>query len=152
MSSNANRGKTAEKAVTKALNVLALRADTAFMRLPDAHSGSFKATVADYLISHQGRTTFLEVKETEHQYRLSHNNFGTDQVARLRRFQLSGCDAQVAIYHSTLSQWRFLNLDFFFTREGGSWDLREIPFIENAERYSKTMDILADELLKIRRK
>lgn len=152
MSSHGNRGKTAEKAVTKALNVLALRADTAFMRLPDAHSGSFKATVADYLIASLGKTTFLEVKEVEHEYRLPHKNFESDQVARLKRWQLAGCDAQVAVYHSTLGQWRFLDLDFFFVREGGSWDFRAVPFIEDTERPTRIMQMLSAELLKTRRK
>lgn len=125
--SPADRGKAAEGEVKKVLTRLALQSDTAFTRLPDARSGSFQATLADFLVVRRGVPFLLEVKEVEHDYRLPHGNFSTDQVSRLRRFELAGAESHVLVLHSKLGKWRTARVDYFLTREGGSWDLRNLP-------------------------
>jgi Holliday junction resolvase len=129
----ADRGKDAEGQVEKVLNLLVLRADTAFYRLPDAKAGSRKQTLADYLMVHKGMTFLLEVKETAHDYRLPHGNFEKDQVARMQRFKLAGAQTHVLIYHSKIDKWRSIELEFFRTRVGGSWDLRDFPLQDLSE-------------------
>lgn len=125
--SPADRGKVAEGEVKKVLTRLALQSDTAFTRLPDARAGSFQATLADFLVVRKGVPFLLEVKEVEHDYRLPHGNFSTDQVSRLRRFELAGAESHVLVLHSNLGKWRTARVDYFLTREGGSWDLRNLP-------------------------
>lgn len=130
MTAPANRGKVAEKLVKRQLEKLSLQSNTASYRLPDAHAGSFQATLADFLLVHKGVMYLLEVKETQHDYRLPVANYSPDQVARMRRFQLAGAEAHVLIYHANLSKWRTAPVDYFLTREGGSWDLRNLPLQE----------------------
>jgi hypothetical protein len=122
-----NRGKVAEKLVKKHLDKLSLQSNTASYRLPDAHAGSFQATLSDFLLVHKSTMYLLEVKETQHDYRLPHGNFSTDQVARMRRFQLAGAEAHVLIYHAKIEKWRTAPVDYFLERTGGSWDLRNLP-------------------------
>lgn len=130
MPSPANRGKVAEKLVKKFLDKLSLNSNTASHRFPDARAGSFQATLADFVLVHKGTMYLLEVKEVQHAYRLPHGNLGLDQVARMRRFQLAGAEAHLLVYHSGLGKWRTAPVDYFLTREGGSWDLRNLPVRE----------------------
>ena len=126
MATQSNRGKTAEDLLKKAFAEMSTRTDTAFYRLPDARSGSWQATLADFLVGQQGRAFLVECKEVEHDYRLPHGNFGVDQVARLRMFQSTRAYSSVVlIYHSRLELWRAYNVERFVVREGGSWDLRD---------------------------
>lgn len=119
------RGKWAEKEVSKALSTCA-RTDLAFHRMPDARAGSMKATLADFLLLVRGTMILLEVKEVNHSFRIPHGNFDKDKVARMRRFQLAGARSIVVMYFKPEDKWRCAPLDFFLTREGGSWDMR--PF------------------------
>lgn len=145
MTNYADRGKDAESIINKVLIKLALRADTAFYRLPDARAGSRRPTLSDYFMMHKGVTFLLEVKEIEHEYRLPHKNFEKDQVARMRRFKFAGAKTYVLIYHSTLDKWRCSELDFFEAREGGSWDLRSLELqdlhdiIQTGETYTSVL-------------
>lgn len=125
-----NRGKDAEKLVKRHLDKLSLKSDTASYRLPDAHAGSFQATLSDFLLLHKGVMYLLEVKETQHDYRLPHGNYSPDQVARMRRFQLAGAEAHVLVYHAKLGKWRTAPVDYFLERTGGSWDLRNLSLRE----------------------
>ena len=128
--STANRGKVAEKEVKRRLEQLSVNSEIAAYRLPDARAGSFTPTLADFLVVQRGEMCLLEIKETQHDYRLPHANFGKDQVARMQRFQLAGAKAYVLVYHSTLKKWRKARLDYFQDRQGGSWDLRDLPLWE----------------------
>jgi penicillin-binding protein-related factor A (putative recombinase) len=122
------RGKAAETAVKRRLEVLAKSADFAYARLPDARAGSFMPALADFMMVRQGVMTLIEVKETQHDYRLVHPNFGEDQVARMRVFQAAGASTLVLIHHSTIKRWRYGRVDQFLDRSiGGSWDLRTWP-------------------------
>jgi penicillin-binding protein-related factor A (putative recombinase) len=120
-----NRGKTAESLVRARLETLCQKAAATFLRLPDAHAGSRAATLADFLYVREGTLYLIEVKETQHDYRLPHGNFEAGQVARMRRVKMAGGKALVVIYHSTLKLWRGYDIDRFAAREGGSWDLRD---------------------------
>jgi len=127
MSTSANRGKEAETLVKKRLDLLAKSAQVAWHRPPDMRSGSFQPALCDFLLMQEGRLTLLEVKQTQHDYRLVHGNMSAEQVGRMRVWQMAGATCYVLIYHSTIKQWRMEHVDYFSTRVGGSWDLRVIP-------------------------
>lgn len=120
------RGKTAERLVKKRLEALSQHQSWAFERLPDARAGSFKAALCDFLVQHNG-LTLLEVKEVDHAYRLPHGNFSVDQVARQRRWKMAGTEAVVLIYFKPIKAWRIRDIDYFVTREGGSWSFKDTP-------------------------
>ncbi len=126
-SSPANRGKEAEKLLVAYFTKLSVSATTAFFRLPDARSGSLAPTLSDFILAHDGQPYLVECKQTEHDFRLPHGNFGVDQVARMRMFQLAGFKSLVLIYHSKIQLWRGYNVERFTKRElgTGSWDLRD---------------------------
>lgn len=127
MATSSNRGKAAEKKLKDFFSKLSGMADTAFMKLPDAYAGSMVATLADYLVLRQGVPILVECKSTLHEYRLPHQNFGPDQVARMAMWQMAGAVPLVMVYHEKLDAWRQIPLSVFQTREGGSWDFRGIP-------------------------
>lgn len=126
-----NRGKQAEGILKLHLTKLAKQADTAFYRLPDAHSGAFTPTLADFLLMHKSQLYLIECKQVNHTCRLPFSNFKDSQVARMRMWQLAGAQAIVLIYHTPLDAWRGLPLDHFLDRsQGGSWDLSHIPTVK----------------------
>lgn len=126
-----NRGKQAETLLKNHFTKLAKQIDTAFYRLPDAHSGAFTPTLADFLLMHRSQLYLIECKQVNHAYRLPHSNFKESQVARMRTWGLAGAKPLVLIYHTPLGAWRGLPLDFFLDRsQGGSWDLSNIPTVK----------------------
>jgi len=126
--STGTRGKAAESAVKKRLEVRAKSSNFAYWRLPDARAGSFMPTLADFMYVDDGEMTLLEVKEVAHTYRLPYGNFGEDQVARMRVFQAAGANTLVLIHHSTTKLWRYGRVDQFLDRSvGGSWNLSSWP-------------------------
>jgi penicillin-binding protein-related factor A (putative recombinase) len=130
-----NRGKVAEKLIKKQLDKLSSQSSLMYMRLPDAHAGNFQPTVADFLLTHKGRTVLLEVKEVAFDNRMPYKNFSPDQVARMRRWELAGALPWVIIYHSSLNIWRSPDFSTFLTRppEKGSWDFSNFKKFENTE-------------------
>ena len=123
----ANRGKSSEAQVQAQLEAASSQAVTAFYRLPDARAGSRLPTLADFLVLHQGRTLLLEVKEVDHAFRLPHDNFKVDQVARMYRFSLAGAEPWVLIHHTPQNAWRLLSLAAFRSRaDGGSWNFKDV--------------------------
>lgn len=125
--STGTRGKYAEAKVRDVLKKLSEDARTMFMRLPDARAGSFTPTTADFLVTHYGKTIFVEVKEVAHDYLLPHKNFSPDQRARIKRWTLAGAKATVIVYHSTSKLWRLADLRVFDAHEGASWNLFDLP-------------------------
>jgi hypothetical protein len=123
--SPSSRGKVAEALLRKHLQSLCVSTDMAWHRLPDAHSGSLQATLADFFFINKGSFFLLECKEVAHTYRLPHGNFDPAQVARMRLFKLAGAGALVLVYSSTTKLWRGYDIDRFIERTGGSWDLRD---------------------------
>lgn len=99
-------------------------------RMPDAHAGSLKTALADYMTMHKQQFRLVEVKEVAHGYRFPHKNFDADKVARIRTWVMAGASASVVIAFRPpegKTVWRVSELDRFLVREGGSWDLRDLP-------------------------
>jgi hypothetical protein len=139
----ANRGSGSEKKVKEFLEAWQ-EADThrEFSRLTDAKAAGriIKAAAADFeyfcalpKVNSWGRDDgeevvhgLIEVKETEHEYRLGRDRL--TQLARLRKRNKCGGTCYVVVYHSTLKAWRVLRVGWL-TNNGdkGSWDLRCIP-------------------------
>jgi penicillin-binding protein-related factor A (putative recombinase) len=126
MSTSANRGKEAENLVKKRLEVLAKSANVAWHRPPDMRSGSFQPALCDFILLQEGQLTLIEVKQTAHDYRLPHGNLSTEQVGRMRVWEMAGARCYVLIYHSGIKQWRMEDVGYFSERTGGSWDLRPL--------------------------
>lgn len=135
MSAIGQRGKYAEKKVEALLKSYNERwADVTWHRYPDARSarGALKAQPCDYLVAAHGRAYHLEVKETEHEYRLPKDKIS--QIPVLRKFALAGLSFAVIVHHSTLKKWRCIPQTFFLDKEvPPSWDLREFPLLDSEE-------------------
>ena len=134
-SNTKDRGKATEKEVEQFLQAQSNRfAAFNYERLPDARAagGRFKAMVADFDLAGPGLSAFLEVKETEHDYRLQAAR--VKQLPRLRKWALSGRDFAVIVFHSKIQKWRLVPSGFFGL-EGTptSWDLRPLPTFDTAE-------------------
>jgi|JI10StandDraft_1071094.scaffolds.fasta_scaffold125172_4 hypothetical protein len=134
-----DRGKWAEGRVRGYLVDISKTVNGAFLRLPDARSGSFQPTTADFLVNFRGLHTMLEVKEVEHDYRLPGKNFKPDQRARLTNWRSLGTNTPVVVAHMPLKEgvpahklrqtlmWRCVLSDWFGSADVPSWDLREFP-------------------------
>lgn len=130
----ADRGKVAEGKVAKyfdSLNgrILGFWAE----KLPDARSagGRLKAVLCDFLVCCNEKPFAIEVKETEHDFRLQSAKI--DQLPRLRKARYSGMRCIVLVYHSTLKVWRAAGLDYFDGEIPSSWDLRDLPTFKTPE-------------------
>lgn len=156
---SANRGRYAEgkiQGILKEMEGEHLR--FTFNRILDAHAAGhvFSSQPGDYqwfydtvriaaLPGEKGKTAVsytrngvIEVKETEHAFRLAHKNFSSDKVARMRKRQLAGSECLVVVCHRVYGSgeqplWRFVEFDYFLQREGGSWDLTDYPTFSNKE-------------------
>lgn len=122
----ANRGKVAENLVKRRLEVLARSANFVWYRPPDMRGGHRQEALADFVTLDRGVVTLIEVKETQHDFRLPHGNVGAGQIARMRMWEAAGGRGVILVYHSTIGKWRRLDPELLVTRTGGSWDLR--PF------------------------
>lgn len=132
----ANRGKKAEDAVQKALTQWALESpNREFNRLVDSKAAgrTIKAAAADfeYFYLEEGYEArhshgLIEVKETQHEYRLARDK--VPQLARLRKRSKCGGFCFVLVLHSTTGLWRVLTVrELTEGGDKGSWDLREYP-------------------------
>jgi hypothetical protein len=124
-----DRGKGAEDDVAKALEAWAKdRADRDYSRLLDTRAAGrvVKSAAADFEFFTTGGHGLLEVKETEHEYRLSRDKL--PQLPRMRKRELAGGVCIVLVHHSTLKLWRVLRVaDLVSTGDKGSWNLTEVP-------------------------
>lgn len=135
MATTGNRGKWAEGRV-KAFLKKHESASVTHYRFPDARAGTMLVSPCDFMFIHQGVLTLLEVKDVQHDCRLPHKNFSSDQVARMRAWQSAGARAYVLISFSTLGKWRILPVDHFLVRTGGSWDLSGTPAVTELEAFN----------------
>jgi hypothetical protein len=130
----ANRGVFAEKKVKEYLDKW-LEADPKreYSRLTDAKAAGriIKAAKADfeYFAWPLGMTCIhglIEVKETEHEYRLGRDRL--TQLPALRKREKCGGSSAVLVYHSTLKAWRAVGIEYL-SKQGdkGSWNLTEFP-------------------------
>ena len=132
----ADRGKVAEDKVREYLEAWASR-DTRrdFDRLVDTKAAGrvIRAAAADFEFfctnGVEVAAGLIEVKETEHPYRLDRKRL--TQAARLRKRAKCGCTVLVVVYHSTLKKWRTLSsAQVLDATVGGSWDLRDRPMFD----------------------
>jgi penicillin-binding protein-related factor A (putative recombinase) len=126
------RGKTAEKATQDHLEKLNNKyLDFAYSRLPDARAagGRLKAAICDFMIWSGGRCVPLEVKSTEHNFRLAKDKLA--QLPNLKKVERAGADPFVLVLHTTTGLWRIAPIRFF---EFGhpSWDLTSFPTFASA--------------------
>ena len=132
-----DRGKAAEKAVEKVLKEWNQYAIFAYWRLPDARSArSFlTAQPGDFGWFCDGRGGILEVKSTQHAYRIAKDKIS--QLATLKKLDLAGAENLILIHHTTENVWRMVrpgNLD----SDLPSWDLREVPTFKTPEAALKS--------------
>lgn len=134
MTQFADRGKAAEKAVKVALERWADgRADREVDRLMDTRAAGrvVKSAAADFAFYDAGRHGLLEVKSTEHDYRLSRT--AITQIPRLRKREMCGGVCLVLVYHSSLNVWRCVPVSYLMeTGDKGSWNLSDVKSFASA--------------------
>ena len=130
----ANRGVYAEKKVKEYLDGWQGRSNyREFNRMTDSKAAGriIKAAAADfdYYCVTKDMARFhglIEVKETEHAYRLSRDK--VTQLPRVRKRQKCGGKSYVVIYHSRTYQWRVATVPYLAeTGDKGSWNLTNMP-------------------------
>lgn len=132
--SAANRGKWAEGEFRHECEDRAVLAAFNFMRLPDAHAGSFQPTTADFLVGFRGKTHFVEIKEVDHAFRLPAKNIKPEQLARLRSWEMAGMHAHILVAcmqlkpspyrRNTSALWRYTRpSDYLSVDPMASWNL-----------------------------
>lgn len=131
-SKHANRGKKAEDTVHDFLKEWESK-DThrEAERLLDSKAAGriVKAAAADfafYAVADAPRFGLIEVKETEHNYRLSRSK--VPQLPRMRKRAKSGGWCFVLVHHSLTKLWRVVSTDWMVLNgDKGSWDLTGQP-------------------------
>lgn len=124
------RGKDAEKEVKGVLEEWNNLANFAYDRLPDARMarGRMKSALSDFLVWYApGGHRFnmpLEVKSTEHDYRLKKD--ALEQLPRLKKAAMSGAFPVVLVYFKGIDKWRVAD-HTFFAPGLPSWDMSELP-------------------------
>ncbi len=133
----ADRGGKAEKAVQNYLTAWASRSPyREFSRLVDTKAAgrTIKAAAADFEFFCRAQESaplpgvhgLIEVKETQHDYRLGRDRI--TQLGRLRKRHKCGGLCFVLVHHSETGQWRCLDVEFLMAdNDKGSWDLRSVP-------------------------
>ena len=126
-----NNGKSAERAVQNVLEALK-QSEPKFdyQRLYDATSarGAFQAQVSDFLFFMPNVHGAIEVKSTEHFYRIKKQAFTTSQMSRLKRRMDAGGEAWVIVHHHIPDLWRavpFSDCYEAFTGGKASMDMTE---------------------------
>jgi hypothetical protein len=120
---HANRGALAEKAVAKFLADWAGPTREA-NRLVDSKAAGriIKAAAADFEFFCPEGHGLIEVKQTEHEFRLSRDK--VPQLPRLRKRANCGGASLVIVYHSTLGFWRVVDSGWLSENgDKGSWNL-----------------------------
>jgi hypothetical protein len=135
----ANRGEFAEKKVKEHLELWHVVTDRReYARLVDTKAAGriIKAADADFAYYCHDLGTLavhglIEVKETEHLYRLARDK--VSQLPRLRKREKCGGRSVVLVYHSVSKQWRALTVEYLVkTGDKGSWNLTEEPTFPTA--------------------
>ena len=118
----ADRGKYAEGKFRDMCKSVA-STDFCYLRLPDAHAGSFTSTLADFQTLKAGKLRLIEVKQTDETNRLPYSNLDLAQVARMKMWELAKAEAWVLVYHATTKLWRCFRLSKLIARDpaSGSW-------------------------------
>lgn len=144
---NKDRGVAAEKAVQRYLDGWVERNFNAreYNRLTDTKAAGriVKAAPADFEFFYKGVAAdhhgLIEVKQTEHDYRLARDKL--PQLPRLRRRWRVGGISLVLVLHSTIEKWRVMDVPWLIRpNDKGSWDLSDLPLFDSCaealEHYS----------------
>lgn len=137
--SKGQRGKWAEKEVAECLEHFNNKISKFYYeRLPDARAagGRMKATICDFFVWDDNGFYMIEVKTTEHDYRLPVDK--AKQLPRIRAVE-HACDYAVGlflIYHSNLCLWRIVESQYMET-EGASYDFKLLHCYNTAEEALK---------------
>lgn len=125
-------GKETEKLVEKLFDQWNADSRFSWHRLPDAKAarGFLAAQPADYAWWRLPHGGYLEVKATQHEYRLAKDK--VKQLPLLQKHALAGARCFVLVHHYLLGKWRVVNAT---KMEIGvpSWDLRSYPLFDSAE-------------------
>lgn len=130
----ADRGKAAEQAVQTCLEELSAKRSTFdYLRLPDVRSamGRMKAMPADFEFFAPLSHGLIEVKETEHNFRISKDK--VPQLPMMRKRVLAGGVCYLLVHHSTLKKWRAVPVQAL-DPSVPSWDLTAWPLLDNAAK------------------
>lgn len=127
-----NTGKKAEKLVEAVLKKWNNRAGFAYFRLPDSRAARnfLTAQPGDFAYYCGPRAGILEVKSTQHSYRLAKDK--VSQLPTLKKLSAAGASNLVLVQHTTENVWRILypgGLDASVP----SWDLRNVETYPDAE-------------------
>ena len=128
----ANRGKNSEKIVDDLFKKWNRKASFCYHRLPDSRSarGAIKAQPGDFLFFSGGYGGVVEVKETQHAYRLARDK--VPQLPTLHKFEMAGAKCVVLVHHYLEGIWRLAFADDLPT-DATSWDLSNFPQYTSAE-------------------
>ena len=133
-----NRGKKSEDAMSKFLTVWAANplrpGHREANRLTDSKAAGriIKAAAADFEYFCNAGHGLVEVKETEHEYRLARDK--VPQLARLRKRTHCGGICVVAVFHSTLKKWRIVDATYLATTgDKGSWNLESVAAYDDLD-------------------
>jgi hypothetical protein len=133
------RGKTAQDLTQAHLTKLNNRfIGFAFERVKDARAARGGATKAlcDFLCwykespAHYGINMPLEVKSTEHDYRLPYASLS--QLPSLNKVYKAGALPYVLVLFKGLEKWRIAPIHYF-SYGVKSWDMRDLPLFDSAE-------------------
>lgn len=135
----ADRGAVAEKAVQKFLTDWGQHPNRDWARLIDSKAAgrTIKAAAADFelyaKLEGKNYACLVEVKETQHDYRLSYDRI--TQMARLRKRANAGVICLVVVLHSGTGQWRCLTLAWLLAnqKDQGSWDFRQVASFNSVQ-------------------
>lgn len=133
MSTVGQRGKSEEKVVGEVLTKWnAKYARFAYTKLADARAarGAIKAQLCDFIIHVPDCFVMLEVKSSKHEFRIAKDKLA--QLPLMKKWIEAGATGIALIHHSTIFQWRVIDLSLIATGEP-SWDLREFPLWPSAE-------------------
>ena len=128
----ANRGKASEKIVEAIFKKWNNQMDFSWHRFPDSRSarGALAAQPGDFLYFCKSRAGVVEVKHTEHAYRVAKDKIS--QLMVLKKFAQAGASSLILIHHGLKNVWRVLD-PLSLASDVPSWDLREFPCYPDAE-------------------
>ena len=127
-----NTGKKAEKLVEAVLKKWNNNSGFAYFRLQDSRAARnfLVAQPGDFAYYCGPRAGILEVKSTQHPYRLARDKIS--QLPTLKKLSAAGAANLVLVQHTTENVWRILypgGLDASVP----SWDLRNVETYPDAE-------------------
>ena len=122
-----SRGKEAEDKVHEVLtDIMATDMNFDFDRLLDSRSAGriVAPSVADFTFCYHGLAGALEVKQTNHAFRLKYSDF--PQFPRMRRRAAAGGLSILVVYHTKEKLWRIIDVMDLEVITRASWDLSKV--------------------------